>query len=56
MFSFKLALGKEAKKLMDLTIPMGSIYHFKEIVEMVKGCEEKYVQAKKLLKTSSKMI
>ncbi len=39
---------------MDLTIPMGSIYHSKEIVEMVKGCEEKYPQAKKLLEQAQK--
>jgi len=54
MFSFKLELGKETKKLMDLTIPMGSIYHSKEIMEMVKRCEEKYAQAKKLLEQAQK--
>ncbi len=47
--SFELALGKKAKKSMDLTIPMGSRNHSKEIVEMVKGCEKKYARAKKLL-------
>jgi hypothetical protein len=35
-------LGKEVKKLMDLTIPMGWKDHSKEVVEMVKGHEEKY--------------
>ncbi len=35
---------------MDLTIPMGCKYHSKEVVKMVKGCEEKYAQTKKLLK------
>jgi hypothetical protein len=49
MFSFELALGKEAKKLMDLAIPMGQKDHFKETMEIVKGCEEKYAQTKKLL-------
>jgi exonuclease VII small subunit len=34
---------------MDLTIPMGQKDHFKEAMEMVKRCEEKYAQAKKLL-------
>ncbi len=34
---------------MDLTIPMGLKDHSKEVVEMVKGHEEKYTQAKKLL-------
>ncbi len=42
MSSFELALGKEAKKSMDLTIPMGQKDHSKEVVEMVKGHEEKY--------------
>ncbi len=34
---------------MDLTIPMGWKDHSKEAMEMVKGHEEKYTQAKKLL-------
>jgi hypothetical protein len=42
MFPFELTLGKEIRKLMDLAIPMGKIDHFKETMEMVKGCEEKY--------------
>jgi hypothetical protein len=49
MLSFKLVLRKEAKKLMDLAIPMGGKYHSKEVVEMVKGCEKKYTRIKKLL-------
>jgi 6-phosphogluconolactonase/glucosamine-6-phosphate isomerase/deaminase len=54
MFSFELALGKEARKLMDLIIPMGSICHSKEVVEMVKGCEKKNIQAKELLEQVQK--
>jgi hypothetical protein len=42
MFSFKLTLGKETRKLMDLAIPMGHRDHSKEVVEMVKGQEDKY--------------
>jgi hypothetical protein len=42
MFSFELTLGKETRKPMDLTIPMGCRYHSKEVVKMVKGREEKY--------------
>jgi hypothetical protein len=42
MFSFELVLGKESMKLMDLTILMGQRDHSKEVVEMAKGCEEKY--------------
>jgi hypothetical protein len=42
-------VGKEIRKLMDLTIPMGQRDHSKEVVEMVKGREEKYAQANKLL-------
>jgi len=34
---------------MDLAIPMGWKDHSKEVVEMVKRCEESYTQAKKLL-------
>jgi hypothetical protein len=49
MFPFELALGKEAKKLMDLVIPMGWRNHSKETVGTIKGCEEKYAWAKKLL-------
>jgi hypothetical protein len=50
MSLFELTLGKEVKKLMDLAIPMGRKDHFKEAMEMVKGHEKKYAQAKKLLK------
>ncbi len=42
MSSFELALGKEDKKLIELTIPMGQIDHSKEAMEMVKGCEKTY--------------
>jgi hypothetical protein len=42
-------LGKEAMKSMDFTIPMGQKDHSKEVVEMVKGHEEKYARTKKLL-------
>jgi hypothetical protein len=42
-------LGKEAKKPMDLAIPMGERAHSKEVVEMVKRLKELYAQAKKLL-------
>jgi hypothetical protein len=52
MFSFKLTLGKKAKKLMDLTIPMGQKDHSKEVVEMVKGQDEKCTQANQLLQSS----
>jgi hypothetical protein len=41
MSSFELTLGKEARKPMDLTIPMGHRYHSKEVVKMVKGREKK---------------
>jgi hypothetical protein len=34
---------------MDLAIPIGWRDHFKEAMEMVKGCEELYDQAKRLL-------
>jgi hypothetical protein len=49
MFLFELVLGKEGKKPMDLTIPMGQKNHSKEVVKMVKGREELYARAKKLL-------
>jgi hypothetical protein len=39
---FKLTLGKEVRKLMDLTIPMGRRDHSKKVVEMVDGREDKY--------------
>ncbi len=45
MSSFELTLGKEAKKPMDLTIHVGCKDHSKEVVEMIKGHEEKYAQA-----------
>jgi hypothetical protein len=54
MFSFKLTLRKEARKSMDLAIPMGRKYHSKEVGEMVKGHEEKYTEAKKLLEQVQK--
>jgi hypothetical protein len=54
MSSFELTLGKEAKKPMDLTIHVGCKDHSKEVVEMVKGHEEKYTQAKKLLEQVQK--
>jgi hypothetical protein len=54
MFVFELMSGNEAKKLMDLAIPVGRRNHSKEVVEMVKGHEEKYTQAKKLLKQIQK--
>jgi hypothetical protein len=34
---------------MDSTIPMEQRDHSKEVIEMVKQCEKKYTQAKKLL-------
>ncbi len=49
MSMFEPALGKEAKKPMDLAIPMGKRDHSKEVVEMVKGLEELYARTKKLL-------
>jgi hypothetical protein len=42
MSPFELLLGKETKNSMDLTIPMGCRSHSKEVVEMIKGCKEKY--------------
>jgi len=39
---------------MDLTITMGRSDHCKEAMEMVKGCEEKYTWAKKLLEHAQK--
>jgi hypothetical protein len=41
MSLFKLGLGKEARRLMDLAIPMGQRDHSKEVVEMVKGHQKK---------------
>jgi len=41
MSSFELVLGKENKKPINLTIPMGKRDHSKETMEMVKGCEKK---------------
>jgi hypothetical protein len=46
---FELTLGKEVKKLMDLSIPMGQRDHSKEVMEVVKGRKMKYAQANKLL-------
>jgi hypothetical protein len=54
MSLFELAFGKEAKKPMDLTIPMGRKDHSKEVVEMVKGHEKLYTLAKKLLELAQK--
>jgi hypothetical protein len=54
MSPFELALGNETRKAMDLAIPMGWIYHPREIVEMVKGREKKYTRAKKLLEQTQK--
>ncbi len=51
---FQLTLGKEAKKSIDLTIPKGKKNHFKEMMEMVKGREEKYAQTNKFLKQVQK--
>jgi hypothetical protein len=42
MFLFKLTLGKEVRKPMDLAIPMGQKDHSKEVVKMVKECEKLY--------------
>jgi hypothetical protein len=49
MFSFELVLGKEGKKPMDLDFSSGQKDDSKEVVEMVKGHEELYARAKKLL-------
>ncbi len=49
MSMFEPTLGKEAKKPVDLAIPMGKRDHSKEVVEMVKGLEELYARTKKLL-------
>jgi hypothetical protein len=54
MSSYELAWGKEAKKPMDLTIPIRHKDHSKEVVEMVKGHEKKYAQAKKFLEQVQK--
>jgi hypothetical protein len=40
MSLFELALGKEARKPMDLAIPMGREGHSKEVGEMVKEVPE----------------
>jgi hypothetical protein len=40
MFLFELALGKEARKLMDFAIPMGQKDNIKEAMEMVKRREK----------------
>ncbi len=37
MSMFELALGKKAKKPMDLAIPMGKRDHSKKVVKMVKS-------------------
>ncbi len=49
MSVFELALGKKAKKLMDLAIHVGKKDHSKKVVEMVNMLEKLYAQAKKLL-------
>jgi hypothetical protein len=46
MFLFKLALGKEVSKPMDLAIPMGQRDHSKEVVKMVKKCENYTLELK----------
>jgi hypothetical protein len=51
---FELALGKEARKPMDLAIPMGRKDHSKEVVEMVKGHEKLYTLPKKFLELAQK--
>jgi hypothetical protein len=45
----EFVLRKEAKKPMDLAIPMGQMEPSKESIGMVKGHEELYTQAKKNL-------
>jgi hypothetical protein len=42
MFLFELALGKEAKEPMELTIHVGQRYHSKKMMKMVKGHEKIY--------------
>jgi hypothetical protein len=42
MSLFELTLGKEARKPMDLAIPMEQKDHSKEVMEMVKGHEKLY--------------
>jgi hypothetical protein len=54
MSPFELMLGKEAKKPMDLAISIKCKDHSKEVVEMVKGHEEKYARANKLLEQAQK--
>jgi hypothetical protein len=49
IYLFELTLGKEVRKLMDSTIPMGQRDHSKEVVEVVKGRKKKYARANKLL-------
>jgi hypothetical protein len=49
MFMFELVLGKEAKKPVNLAIPMGRRDHSKWVVKMVKRWEEKYTRTNKLL-------
>ncbi len=47
MFPFELAFWKEARKTMDVAIPMGRRDHSKEIEERVRGCEKLHTPAKK---------
>ncbi len=49
MSLFELALRKEAKKFMDLAIPIRQRDHSKEVVEMVQGRGKLYAWTKKLL-------
>lgn len=49
MSLFKLTLKKEAKKPMDLAIPMGQRDYSKEDAKMVQRCEELYARIKNVL-------
>jgi hypothetical protein len=52
----ELTLGKEARKLMDLTIPMGCNKHSNEAVKMIKGLEGKKRPNQKALGEGSKAL
>jgi len=52
----ELMLGKEARKLMDLTIPMGCKEHFYEAMKMIKRLEKINAQTKKLLEKVQKRM
>jgi hypothetical protein len=49
MSPFDLVWGKETKKPMGLTIPMGWRDHSKKIVEMIKGRKKLFAWTKKFL-------